>query len=130
MTSLLANGMEPDAAKRTHERYVARLKRAWAAGVNVVFGTDVMSNAKGRTRGELAIEYIDSFREAGIGAPNILRAMTTHAAALLGVENERGAIRPGMAADLVATPVNPLRQIDGLKNINFVMKDGQIWRKP
>ena len=126
VAGLLASGMEPEAAKRTHEPYVARLKRAWAAGLNVVFGTDVMSDVKGRTRGELAMEYIDSFREAGISASNILRAMTTHAAALLGVEKERGAIRPGMAADLVATPVNPLREIDGLKRIGFVMKDGQI----
>src|ERR1017187_1665820 len=130
VAALLASGMEPDAARRTHERYVARLRRAWAAGLDVVFGTDVMSDAKGRTRGELAIEYIDSFREAGIGPSDILRAMTTRAAALLGVEKERGAIRAGMAADLVATPVNPLHEIDGLKRINFVIKDGQTRRKP
>jgi len=43
---------------------------------------------------------------------------------------KRGAIRVGMAADLVGTPVNPLQQIDGLKRINFVMKDGKIWRMP
>ena len=130
VTALMASGMEPDAAKRTHERYVARLKRAWAAGLEVVFGTDVMSDAKGRTRGELAMEYIDSFREAGISGSDILRAMTSRVAALLGVEKERGAIRIGMAADLVATPLNPLHEIDGLKRINFVMKDGQVWRKP
>src|ERR1035437_2236596 len=130
VASLIATGMDPNAANRTHERYVARLKRAWAAGVDVVFGTDIMSDVKGLTRGELAIEYIDSFLEAGIGAPDILRAMTTCAAALLGDEKERGAIRAGLAADLVATPVNPLRRIDGLKSINFVMKDGKIQRKP
>jgi imidazolonepropionase-like amidohydrolase len=130
VAELLADGMEPDAAKRTHEKYVARLKRAWAAGVDVVFGTDVMSDVKGRTRGELAMEYIDSFKEAGIAAPDILRAMTTRAAALLGVEKERGALRVGMAADLVATPVDPLHDIDGLKKIDFVMKDGQVQRKP
>jgi len=130
VTELLANGMDASEAKRTHERYVARLKRAWAAGLNVVFGTDVMSDVKGRTRGELAIEYIDSFTEAGIDAADILRAMTTKAAVLLGVEKDRGAIRVGMAADLVGTPINPLQQIDGLKRINFVMKDGKIWRMP
>ena len=128
--SLLANGMEPAAAKRTHEKYVARLKRAWAAGVDVVFGTDIMSDVKGRTRGELAIEYVDSFIEAGIGAPAILRAITTRAAALLGIDNERGSVRAGMAADLVATPANPLSNIEALKTINFVMKDGRIWRQP
>ena len=56
--------------------------------------------------------------------------MTTRAAALLGVEKERGAIRVGLAADLIATPVNPLRDITGLKKIDFVMKRGQIHRKP
>ena len=130
IAALLTGGTEPDDAKRLHEKYVARLKRAWSAGVEVVFGTDVMSDIRGRTRGELAIEYIDSFREAGISALDILRAMTTRAAVLLGVEKERGAIRVGMAADLVATPENPFHAIDGLKKINFVMKDGQVWRRP
>jgi len=130
VAELLADGMEPEAARRTHEKYVARLKRAWTAGVDVVFGTDVMSDVKGRTRGEAAMEYIDSFTEAGIDNADILRAMTSRAAALLGVEKERGAIRFGMAADLVATSVNPLHNIGGLKKIDFVMKDGRVQRKP
>jgi imidazolonepropionase-like amidohydrolase len=130
IAELVADGMDPDVARRTHERYVARLKRAWAAGLDIVFGTDVMGDVAGRTRGEMAIEYIDSFREAGISAPDILRAMTVRAAALLGVEKERGSIRVGMAADLVATPADPLQDIDGLKKINFVMKNGRIWRNP
>jgi imidazolonepropionase-like amidohydrolase len=130
VAELIADGMAPDAAKRTHDRYVARLKRAWAAGVDVVFGTDVMSDVKGRTRGELAIEYVESFREAGIGPSDILRSMTTHAASLLDVNKVRGSIKPGMAADLVATPVDPLHDIEGLKKINFVMKDGRVYRAP
>lgn len=130
VAALVASGMDPAAAKRTHEKYVVRLRRAWAAGVDVVFGTDVMSDAKGRTRGDLAMEYIDSFSEAGISPANILRAMTCRAAALLGIDKERGAVRVGMAADLVATPVDPLHDIGGLKKINFVMKDGTVWRKP
>jgi len=47
VAELIADGMEPDAAKRTHEKYVERLKRAWDAGVEVVFGTDVMADVKG-----------------------------------------------------------------------------------
>jgi len=130
VAELIADGVEPDAAKRTHAKYVARLKRAWDAGVEVVFGTDVMADVKGRSRGELAIEYVDSFREAGISPSDILRSLTTHAAALLDVNQVRGSIRTGMAADLVATPVDPLHDIDGLKKINFVMKDGQLYRAP
>jgi len=130
VAELIADGMEPNNAKVTHEKYVARLKRAWDAGVEVVFGTDVMAEVEGRSRGELAIEYIDSFREAGISPLEILRSMTTRAAALLDVNKVRGSIRAGMAADLVATPVDPLHDIDGLKKINFVMKDGQLYRTP
>jgi imidazolonepropionase-like amidohydrolase len=128
VAELLVQDMDRERAERTHQKYVARLKRAWAAGVNVVFGTDVMTDIKGRTRGDVAMEYIDSFREAGIAAPDILRAMTTRAAVLLGVEKERGALQPGMAADLVATPEDPLHDIDGLKKIDFVMKDGKLVR--
>jgi imidazolonepropionase-like amidohydrolase len=130
ITELIANGMEPDAAKKTHDRYVARLKRASEAGVDIVFGTEVMADVKGKTRGQLAMEYIDSFQEADVPAIEILRAMTTRASALLGIEKDRGAIRVGMAADLVATPINPLQDVNGLKTINFVMKDGQVGRKP
>ncbi len=128
VAELLADGMDEAAAEKTHQKYVTRLKRAWAAGVDVVFGTDVMSDIKGRTRGDVAMEYIDSFKEAGIPAADILRSMTVRAAVLLGVEKERGTLRPGMAADLVATPADPLSDIDGLKKIDFVMKDGKTVR--
>jgi imidazolonepropionase-like amidohydrolase len=130
IAELIVNGMDPEAAKRTHTRYVARLKRAFEAGVDVVFGTDVMAETKGRTRGEMAIDYVDSFREAEIPAMSVLQSMTSQAAALLGVAEERGAIAVGLAGDLVATPINPLRDLDGLKRINFVMKDGQVYLKP
>jgi hypothetical protein len=52
-------------------------------------------DVKWRTRGQLAVEYIDRFQEAGIGALGILRAMTSRAAALLGVEKEGGSLRAG-----------------------------------
>src|ERR1051325_7154276 len=125
VTELIANGMDTEAAKKTHGLRVERLKRASEAGLDIVFGTDVMADVKGTTRGQLAMEYIDSFQEAKVPAIEILRAMTSRASALLGIEKDRGAIRVGMAADLVATPINPLEDVNGLKSINFVMKDGQ-----
>ena len=72
------------------------------------------------------MEYVDSFAEAGIAAPEILRSMTGRAAVLLGVDQERGFLKPGMAADLVATPGDPIKDITALKKIDFVMKDGIV----
>lgn len=60
---------------------------------------------------------------------HLLRSMTTTAAELLGVAEVRGTIAPGMAADIIATPRNPLDDIQELKRVFFVMKDGVIVRQ-
>ena len=52
--------------------------------------------------------------------------MTTNAARLVGIEKERGALKPGMFADIIATPENPLDNIQTLKKVSFVMKNGKI----
>ncbi|MEW6365209.1 MAG: amidohydrolase family protein [Acidobacteriota bacterium] len=125
---LRACGVDEKDAESTHHRFVERLRRAYAAGVSIVFGTDIIVDIPGETRGSLAIEYVDSFVEAGVPAAEILRAMTTRAAVLLGVDDERGRICKGMAADLIAVPGNPLLDIHQLRNIVFVMKEGRIVR--
>lgn len=121
-------GWDEAGAKRIHAARVARLKRAYQAGVTIAFGTDIMVDIAGETRGTLAIGYIDSFVEAGIPAKTILQIMTTNAAHLLGVEKERGSIEAGLAADIIATPNNPLDDIQTLKRVNFVMKNGKVYR--
>lgn len=127
ISELVANGMEEEAAQRNHARYVERLRRAHRAGVTLVFGTDIMS-AK-LNRGVEALEYIDSFVEAGVPPPDILRAMTSNAASLLGVDKKRGSLQPGMAADIIAVPGNPLEQINVLKAVSFVMREGVVYRE-
>lgn len=111
-----------------HGWVVDRLKRAYAVGVPVAFGTDVVFEKEGETRGTLSVEFVTSFVEAGVPAKQILQAMTVNGAKLLGMEKERGAIAPGYFADLVATPENPLEQIDTVRHVSFVMKGGQVIR--
>ena len=125
---LMANGFEKPAAERLHAQRIARLRRAYRAGVTLVFGTDIMNGLKQPTRGVQALEYIDSFVEAGVPAPVILRAMTSNAAALLGIDAARGSLRAGMAADLIAVPGNPLENIQALKAAAFVMRNGVVYR--
>jgi imidazolonepropionase-like amidohydrolase len=112
-----------------HQKVVERLKRARAVGVLMAYGTDIVFPAPGETRGTLSIGGIESFQEAGFTPAEILRSMTTSAAKLLGVDGQRGAIRPGMAADLVAVPGDPLADASALRKVSFVMKDGKIVKR-
>ncbi len=111
-----------------HALCVDRLKRAYQIGVTMAFGTDVALAYPGQTRGTLSISLIDSWVEAGIPARVVLKSITTNAAALLGLEKERGAIKAGLAADIIATPENPLENIRTLKQVTFVMKDGEVFK--
>jgi imidazolonepropionase-like amidohydrolase len=111
-----------------HPLVVDRLRRAYAIGTPVAFGTDVCFVKEGETRGTLSMEFITSFEEAGAAPKAILRAMTVDAARLLGMEKVRGTIAPGFAADIVATPENPLEKIETLRHVSFVMKGGRVYR--
>jgi imidazolonepropionase-like amidohydrolase len=124
---LIADGMSEADAIESHASRVERLRRAYKAGVTVVFGTDIMSDVHGISRGALALEYIDSFVEAGVPPAAILRALTSDAARLLGVDQERGLLRVGAAADLIAVPKSPLADIHSLQHAQFVMKNGKVY---
>jgi imidazolonepropionase-like amidohydrolase len=111
-----------------HTQVVDRLRRAVKIGVTVVYGTDAIEAVAGKTRGEVAISGIDAWVEAGVPAPAILKAMTTEAHRLLGLDGRRGSIKVGQAADLIATAGDPLANIAALKQVMFVMKDGRVVR--
>jgi imidazolonepropionase-like amidohydrolase len=113
-------------AKRIRAARIERLKRVRQAGVTIAFGSDVYADIAGETRGTLTIEHLDGFVEAGFSAKEILQIFTINAARLLGVEKQRGTIAPEMAADIIAMPENPLDNINTLKQVNFVMKNGKV----
>ena len=122
-------GLPPPIAKLFHQVFLDRLKRAYKIGVVMAYGTDTFAAVEGQTRGTLAISFIDSFVEAGVSAQDTLKIMTTNAARLLGVDKQRGAIKVGLAADIIATPENPLDNIQTLRRVSFVMKDGRIFKQ-
>src|ERR1700674_4629260 len=111
-----------------HAVFVDRLKRAHQIGVTMAFGTDVIVTLPGETRGTLAAEYVNSWVEADVPPKDTLQAMTINAARLLGVDGERGAIKPGLAADIIAMPENPLDDIQAVRKVSFVMKDGSVFK--
>ena len=130
----LASTDTPKEFARTPEEYdvtVARLKSAWRNGVKVTFSTDMDYWRTGdtRSRGELTIAFLSTWKDAGIPAPDVLKALTTTGFACAQVEKERGAIRPGLAADFIAVRGNPLEDIDTLRDVRFVMKDGLVFKQ-
>ena len=109
---------------------IDRLKRAHRIGVRLVFGSDTVIDMPGRTRPDLMFDYLAVWRSAGVNPMEILRAMTSDAADLLRVQKDRGRIAVGLAADLVAMPLDPIADVEALRTIDFVMKSGKIVRAP
>lgn len=107
---------------------IDRLKRAHQIGVKLVFGTDTVADMPGKNRADMMLDYLAGWDAAGIPPADTLRAMITEAANLLKIEKTRGLIAPGFAADIIATPANPLDKIQSLRQVKFVMKNGKIVR--
>jgi imidazolonepropionase-like amidohydrolase len=116
-------------AKEEAAKYIDRLERAYKIGVKLVFGTDSVSNLPGKNRGQMMLDYLDMWDAAGVPPAATLKALTINAAELLRISKTRGTIAKGMAADIIAAPANPLENIQALRQVCFVMKDGKVVKK-
>ena len=89
-------------------------------GVNIALGSDagVMPHAEARFEFHAMVKR-------GMTELHALQSSTINAAALLGV-NDRGQIKVGMLADIIAVRGNPLEDIRLMENVDFVMKGGQV----
>jgi imidazolonepropionase-like amidohydrolase len=115
--------------KERYERTVSGLRNAWQNKAPLTFSTDADYYVPGKTRGEVAISFIESWKAAGIPPADILRAMTTNGFKVSETERVRGPIKAGLAADLIAVAGNPLEAIDVLRDVRFVMKDGVVFKR-
>ena len=115
--------------KERYDRTVSRLRNAWENKVPLTFSTDADYYVPGKTRGEVAISFVETWQAAGIPPADILRAMTTNGYKVSETEKVRGPLRPGLAADLIAVTGNPLENIDALRDVRFVMKDGVTFKR-
>ena len=110
-------------ATRAVQQQDAMVKRALALGVKIALGTDAAVYPHGDNALEFAFMVAD-----GMTPAQSLMAGTTSAAELLGLKDKIGALKPGMLADVVAVPGNPLENIKQTQSVIFVMKDGAILR--
>lgn len=102
----------------------ATFGKAYKAGVKIAFGTDAGVYAHGKN----AMEF-QYMVEAGMPAMKAIQAATVNAADLLGITDERGSVTTGKMADLIAVDEDPTINIKTLMNINFVMKEGKIYKQ-
>src|SRR5579872_2960049 len=110
-------------------RQTEGMKNAWANHVKMAFSTDADYYIPGMTRGEVVLDFLKSWKAAEIPAPQILKIMTTNGFQVCDIADKRGPIKVGLPADLIAMRGNPLQDIDALRDVPFVMKDGLVFKK-
>lgn len=113
---------------RNRERAKALVQRVLKSGVKFAAGSDMCWFYPGKTRGQASVAAIVNLRGAGMAPLDVIRAVTIHAAEMLGWQDRVGAIEPGKFADLIAVSGDPLADITELERVRFVMKGGQVIR--
>lgn len=106
---------EPASVRNKHKAFSAAL----ASGVTICNGSDAGVFAHGTNVRELELMV-------GYGMKSIdaLRSATSVNARVLHLEDQVGAIAPGLRADIIAVTGDPILTISALRAIRFVMKDG------
>ena len=105
---------------------IENLKLARSLGVPVAMGTDV--GTPGNHAGNNLREIKLMVNEVGYSPQEALLASTLSGAELMGRANDFGSLEVGKRADLVAMRSNPLTNIEALDSLDFVMKDGLVYR--
>lgn len=116
-------------AKDRFDKQVAGMKNAYANHVNMAFSTDADYYIPGMDRGQVVIDFLKSWQAAAIPAPEILKIMTVNGYKVCELYDKRGLLKVGFPADLIALRGNPLQDIDTLRDVRFVMKDGIFFKK-
>jgi len=102
----------------------ATFKKAIKMGVKLAYGTDIggydwnLPQAKDFTY----------FVEWGLSPAQAIQTATTTAAELLGMQGKIGEIKEGSFADIIALKKDPTKDISALQNVDFVMKDGKVYK--
>ena len=97
--------------------------KAYKAGVKIAFGTDAGVFAHGKNWKEFFYMV-----EGGMPALETIICATNNAAELLGISEILGSIEKGKLADIIAVDGDPVKDINVMEKVVFVMKDGVIYK--
>ena len=98
----------------------ATFKKAHERGVKIAFGTDAGVQPHGTNSDEFV--YMVQY---GMSPIKAIKSATINTAMLLGINDDLGSIDIGKTADIIAVKGNPILDIENIKNIRFVMKEGK-----
>ena len=116
------NGVEPAPESVQENRRSFQL--AMRAGVPICMGGDVGVYTHGQNWLEM-----DAMQRAGMPATQVLIAATSGNAHMLRL-TDRGEVKTGLLADLIAVDGDPTRDVSAVRQVRFVMKGGQVVRGP
>jgi imidazolonepropionase-like amidohydrolase len=100
-------------------------KKALAAGLRMPMGTDAVAGAHGRNYEEI----IARVRAGGQKPMDAIIGATSLSAESLNLGDTIGTLAPNYDADIVAVPGDAIGNIEALRNVNFVMKGGRVYKK-
>ena len=109
--------------RRDNENILKSQRLLAASQVKIAYGTDC-----GMFPFSHGMLEFQAMVNAGLSPARALKAATSVAAELLGRE-DLGVLAPGKLADIVAMPGNPMADIRATANVDFVMKDGIVYRE-
>jgi imidazolonepropionase-like amidohydrolase len=124
--SAATRAADASSAERGKQRYDQFVQRVLKSGVKFAAGSDMCWFYPGKTRGEASTATFVNLRDAGMPALDVIRAITSNAAEMLGWQDRVGSVEPGKFADLIAVAGDPIADITELERVRFVMKDGNV----
>ena len=102
----------------------ATFKKAMKLGVKLAYGTDIGGYDWNLTEAKDFTYFVDW----GLSPIQAIQTATTTAAELLGMQGKIGEIKEGSFADIIALKKDPTKDISALQNIEWVMKDGKVYK--
>jgi imidazolonepropionase-like amidohydrolase len=102
--------------------HIVSFQKAMKAGLRIVFGTDM----GGIKWSEPIAQEFQKMAQFGMPPLDAIRSATVSAAEMLDMSGQLGVIAPGAYADIIAVSGDPVRDINELGRVRFVMKDGSV----